>query len=113
MLVSTARVATKRPTLYLTQLCQHFADAGRRHSAQEFEVTFNHQKGFISFAPVVNGTCRLEARQEGILIVEARGKDDAALARVQRIVTRHLERFGRSQGLTVEWGAPPDQPATG
>jgi len=113
MLASTARVTTERPKLYLTRLCQHFADAGERHSAQAFEVALDDREGFINFAPVVSATCRLEARQEGALVVEVRASDQAALDRVQRIVTKHLERFGRSDGLTVEWGAAPDGLSTG
>jgi hypothetical protein len=106
MLASSAHVATERPTLYLKQLCEHFADATQRHSAQEFEVTFDDGEGFIDFAPVVGGTCRLEARGAE-LVVEARASNQAALDRVQRIVTKHLERFGRGDGLTVEWSPPP------
>jgi hypothetical protein len=62
MVASTARVATRRPTLYLKQLCEHFADERRRHSAQEFDVTFDEHEGFIDFAHVVSGNCRLDAR---------------------------------------------------
>jgi hypothetical protein len=111
--VSTARVATERPALYLRQLCQHFADARERHGAQEFDVAFDDHEGLIDFAPVVSGTCRLNAGQEGVLMVEASGSDQATLERVQRIVTRHLERFGRTDGLTVEWGPASERPATG
>jgi hypothetical protein len=103
MPASTARVATERPTTYLKELCEHFADERQRHSAQEFEVTFDGHEGSINFAPVVSGTCRLDARHEGVLVVEASGSDQAALERVQRIVTKHLQRFGGSDGLTVEW----------
>ena len=112
-LTSTARIATERPTPYLRQLCEHFADGSQRHSAQEFEVTFDDHEGFIDFAPVVSATCRLHARQEGMLVVEASGADQAALERVQRIVTRHLERFGRPEGLTVEWVPVSQRPSTG
>jgi uncharacterized protein len=103
-LASTARVATERPTTYLKQLCEHFADERQRHSEQAFEVTFDDHEGFINFAPVVSGTCSLDARQEGVLLVEVSGSDQPALERVQRIVTKHLERFGGPDGLTVEWG---------
>jgi hypothetical protein len=113
MPASTARVATERPTLYLSQLCEHFADESQRHSAQEFEVTFDDREGFIDLAPVVSGSCRLDARQGGVLVVVASGTDQAALERVQRIVTKHLERFGQPDGLTVEWGPTPEQPPTG
>jgi len=113
MVASMAALATERPTLYLKQLCEHFADETQRHSAQEFEVTFGEHEGFVDFAPVVSGTIRLDARQEGVLVLAASGTDQAALERVQRIVTRHLERFGRSDGLTVEWSPPSEQPSTG
>jgi hypothetical protein len=103
MPASTARVATEHPTTYLKEVCEHFADERQRHSAQEFEVSFDDHEGFINFAPVVSGTCSLDARQEGVLVVEASGSDQAALERVQRIVTKHLQRFGGSDGLTVEW----------
>jgi uncharacterized protein len=112
MRASTARVATERPTTYLKQLCEHFADASQRHSAQEFEVSFDHHEGFIDFAPVVSGSCRLDAREEGVLVVEASGSDQSALERVQRIVTKHLERFGGSDGLTVEWHPGTGRPST-
>jgi uncharacterized protein len=113
MSVSTARVATERPTLYLTRLCEHFGDPAHRHSGQEFEVTFDEHEGFIDFAPVVSGTCRLNARQEGMLVVEASATDQGARERVQRIVARHLERFGQSDGLTVEWGPASERQSTG
>ena len=73
-LASTARVATDRPTLYLSLLCEHFADERQRHSAQEFDVTFDDHEGFIDFAPVMSGTCRLDARQRGVLVIRAAGR---------------------------------------
>jgi hypothetical protein len=113
MFASTTHVATERPSHYLKQLCEHFADESQRHSAQEFEVTFDDREGFIDFAPVVSGTCRVEAREGAELVVEVRATDQAALDRVKRIVTKHLERFGRSDGLRVEWSPPPIRPGVG
>ena len=111
-LASTARVATERPTLYLRLLCEHFADERQRHSAQQFDVAFDGHEGFIDFAPVMGGNCRLDARQGGVLVIEARASDQAVLARLQRVLTKHLKRFGRSDDLTVEWrsdsGPSPD-----
>jgi hypothetical protein len=108
MLASTAHVATDRPTLYLKRLCEHFADPTRRHSPQGFEVTFDDHEGLIDFAPVISGTCRLDARREGLLVVEAAGIDQSALQRVQRIVTKHLQRLGGNDGLHVEWSPGSD-----
>jgi hypothetical protein len=102
MVVSTARVTTEHAATYLKRLCEHFADPGHRHSAQEFEVSFDDRQGLIDFAPVVRGTCRVDA-QDDTLIAEAHGSDEAALERVERIVARHLERFGQQEDLAVEW----------
>jgi hypothetical protein len=54
MFGSTAHFATERPSYYLKQLGEHFADASQRHSAREFEVTFDDHEGFIDFDPVVS-----------------------------------------------------------
>jgi hypothetical protein len=113
MLTTTAYVATERGALYLKQLCEHFADETQRHGPQEFEVAFDDHEGRIDFAPVVSGTCRLDARREGVLVVEAVATDEPALGRVQRIVAKHLQRFGVSDGLRVEWGTAADKPSGG
>jgi uncharacterized protein len=110
MLASTAHVGTERPAVYLKQLCEHFADPMQGHSGQEFEVAFDEHEGLINFAPVVSGTCRLDARREGVLVLEANGADQRSLRRVQRIVTKHVERFGGSDALRVEWGPALDLP---
>jgi len=110
VMASTAHVETERPALYLKQLCEHFADPMHRHSGQEFEVSFDENEGLIDFAPVVSGTCRLEARREGVLVLEANGADQRSLRRVQRIVTKHVERFGGGDALRVEWSPALDLP---
>jgi hypothetical protein len=111
MFASQARVPTERPALYLEQLCEHFADESRRHSAEEFEVTYDGSEGFVDLAPVVSGSCRLDARQEGMLVIEASGRDQATLERLQRIIGKHLKRFGESEGLTVQWGPASEVPS--
>jgi hypothetical protein len=110
MLATSARVATERSTLYLNQLCGHFAHERGRHGAPGVEVTFDDHEGFVNFAPVVSGTCRLDAREEGVLVLSASGTDEVALGRVQRIVTEHVERFGARDGLTVQWGPASELP---
>jgi hypothetical protein len=113
MVTSSARVATERPTVYLKQLCEHFADERRRHSTQEFEVTFDDREGFVDFAPLVSGICRLDAREEDVLVLEASGTDQAALERVERIVAKHVVRFGGRDGLAVEWLPASEAPSPG
>jgi uncharacterized protein len=113
MLASTARVATERPTRYLEQLCEHFAHEREHHGAPDVEVTFDEHEGFVDFAPLVSGTCRLDAREQGVLVLSASGTDRAALERVERILTDHVERFWGREGVTVEWGPASERPATG
>jgi len=112
MIASRGRVITDRPELYLRQLCEHFAHAEHRHSAQEFEVRFSDREGCINFAPIVDGMCRLNARQEDELLLDASGRDHQALERLKRIVGKHVRRIGQSEGLTVEWTPATDQKAS-
>jgi hypothetical protein len=105
MVSSSAHIATRRPTRFLERLCKHIVEESR--FAHEVDVTFDVYAGlvgFIDFAPVASGTCRLDARQDGVLKLEATGRDPAALERIQRVLTHLVERFGRRDGLTVEWG---------
>jgi hypothetical protein len=46
-------------------------------------------------------------------VIGASGADRAALERIERIVAKHLERFGGSEGLTVEWEPVAEQPSRG
>jgi hypothetical protein len=107
-LSSTARVATERASSFLKELCEHFTHESRRHFGQEIAVSFGDDDGFVDFAPFVSGTLRLDAREEGVLALEASGSDQAGLARVQQIVSENLERLGQSDRLTVQWA-----PSTG
>jgi hypothetical protein len=104
MLGSSAVVATERPTYYLKRLCEHFARERGRHGAPEVEVTFDEHEGFVDFTPIIRGTCRLDARHKGLLVLSATGTDHEALGGVQRILTEHVERFGRRDRLTADWG---------
>jgi hypothetical protein len=103
-LTSSALVATERPTHYLKRLCEHLARERGRHGAPDVEVRFDEFEGFVDLDPIVSGTCRLDARNEGVLVLSATGADQEALAAVQRIVTEHVERFGRRDGLTADFG---------
>ena len=109
-ITSRARVATGDARHYLRRLCQHFADPSERHSGQAFDVSFDDREGSIDFAPVIAATCRIDATEPGVLTVEAHAGDEAALGRVQRIVTKHLKHFGQGEDLTVDWNAAADLP---
>jgi hypothetical protein len=111
MVASSAGIPTGRPTHYLRRLCEHFARERGRHAAPEIEVTFDDHEGLVNFAPIFSGTCRLDASEEGLLILSVTATDQAALEGVQRVLSEHVERFGRREGLTVEWSHPSESPS--
>ena len=88
---STARVATDRPARYLKQLAEHL---GHRINAE-----YTDERGTLTFE---FGVCTLTA-EDGALVLRARAGDEAALARVEDVAGRHLERFGQKDELAVHW----------
>jgi hypothetical protein len=51
---------------------------------------------------VPHGGCTLAAGR-GVLVIAATADDSQAMRRVQDVVGRHLERFGKRAGLRVRW----------
>ena len=88
---SIARVPTDRPARYLKQLAEHL---GHRIAAE-----YTAERGTLTFE---FGVCSLTA-EDGALVLHARGGDEAALARVEDVTGRHLERFGQKDELAVHW----------
>jgi hypothetical protein len=95
MMQSVARVPTGQPERYLKQLVSHL---GRRRTTELLAP--GH--GVITFD---DGRCTLTA-EEGVLVLTAMAVDLAALARIQDVVGRHLERFGTRAELRVRWPTP-------
>jgi catechol 2,3-dioxygenase len=89
---SQAVVATATPSRYLKQLSRHFA--------HKLEVRFDDQHGVI---PLAAGHVQLDA-EEGALRVRAFAQTASGLRRVEQVIGSHLERFGRRDGLRIEWG---------
>lgn len=107
-----------RPSRYLAQLCRHAAAIGKgghRLRSHADEMTFPHgefsiqaeytdTQGTIIIHPW--GRCTLQAAERTLTVnVEATTPD--ALRQIQHMVAGDLERFGRRDGLTVNW-PPPD-----
>jgi uncharacterized protein len=86
-----ARVETERASIYLQQLCKHFA--------HKLPVTFTPEKGQITFSI---GICRLEA-SDGILVLGAEAEDDTKLTQLQGVIDKHLLRFAFREPPTIEW----------
>ena len=95
MPTSRADVTTDAPERYAKQLASHL---GRRLAVEQegaatrlvFEV-----EGGAAHCLLTPGA--------GVLVLEARAPDEEALARVEDVVGRHLERFGQRSELVVRW----------
>lgn len=114
MLITEAHVETERAGWYLTKLCEHFEHKsrvvpevdyrGQAHPDMEAQVEWSEKLGTASFGW---GRCSLSADSEA-LSLRAEAPDEERLRRVERLVGDHLERFGRSERLVVEW-TPPER----
>ena len=90
-ITSWAEVATGKPVAYMRQLCKHF---GHKNDA-----SFGEHSGHIQFD---FGRCELRA-SEATLELEVSANDEESHERMERVISSHLERFGRRDGLTVAW----------
>ncbi len=77
---------------YMAQLCKHFA--------HKLPVTLNERDGQIVFS---TGICDVLAEETG-LRMRVSAEDEASLAQMQGVVTRHLQRFA-FRDLTEEAAA--------
>ena len=95
MLTSEARVTTDVPRRYLSQLCKHFQ--------HKLPVTLADDHGRIEFA---DGTCALKAAPD-TLVLRVAAEDEAALARLEDVVARHMERFAFRDKPEIRWMRGP------
>ena len=90
-MTSQTQVQTERASGYLQQLCKHFS--------HKLETEFTPEAGVIQFdfgwadLTAAPGTLTMAATAEG-------GED---LARLQRVLASHLERFAFREDLTIDW----------
>ncbi len=94
-LSSEARVPTAVPARYLAQLCKHFE--------HKLPVTLAEGRGRIEFS---GGACALEAG-DGALVMRLTAGEEAALARLEDVVARHLLRFAFREKPEVHWTRGP------
>jgi hypothetical protein len=119
MVTAEARIATDRPDRYLVQLCQHAGNmrgprahwpAGHRDGDSEVRhAEWTDSYGIIRTS---SGECTLRPAP-GALTVRVEAVDEDNLLRLQDLIARRLERFGRRDRLTVTWQRPGEtgQPA--
>jgi len=115
MLTAEASVQTEQPSRYLVQLCRHAQQVHRvRHWPRAYgggggqpppkvqHVEWSETRGTVNFGW---GQCTMEA-SAGTLTLRAEAADQENLQRVQDIVARDIERFGKRDHLTVMWNRP-------
>ncbi len=90
---SIARVESERASIYLQQLCKHFA--------HKRPVEFTPARGQIALGA---GMCRLDATG-GTLTIRAEAEDADKLAQLQDVIAKHLERFAFRSPVTLDWRA--------
>ncbi len=88
---SVARVESERASIYLQQLCKHFA--------HKRPVEFTPERGQIALGA---GMCRLEAA-DGVLTIRAEAENAEKLAQLQDVIAKHLERFAFRNPVTLDW----------
>ena len=92
---SIARVATEMAPRYLGQLCKHFGHRlPVRHDGAEGRIEFPF------------GVCTLKA-EPGVLVLQAQTDSGAALAQLEGVIARHLERFAFRDQPTIDWQPQP------
>ncbi len=93
---SEARVSIASPRRYLGQLCKHF---GHKMPATYAD---DYVRGRIEFPDL--GICTLEADEPGgLLVMNATAATQDELARLEAVMSRHLERFAFRDPVTVTW----------
>ncbi|MFF0018044.1 DUF2218 domain-containing protein [Streptomyces sp. NPDC005374] len=115
-----AHIDTARAGRYLVQLCRHAAamsEAEGHRSGRHGDATahgpdgggdghvqvrseWSDTRGVIEFAP--HGRCAVDATGTG-LDVRIDATDEGRLVRIRQIITEDLDRFGRRDGLVVNW----------
>lgn len=92
MPASRAIVQTTRASRYLQQLCKHFG--------HKIPVEFTPEAGWIRFD---FGRADLAATANTLTMTATAGTAED-LARLQRVLASHLERFAFRDALRVRWG---------
>jgi hypothetical protein len=98
VLTARADVPTEAPARYAKQLVAHL---GRK-----VEFTTDGDTSTAAFGEGIGSV----VVGDGVLTLIARAPHTEALARVQDVLGRHLERFGQRNELTVTWSESASGP---
>lgn len=94
MPTSTAVVPTDAAARYAKQIVSHL---GRKVTVEDVDGVPHAQRLVFAYGA---GVVRPEADR---LVLDAAADDDESLAKVEDVLTRHLERFGARRELAVSW----------
>ncbi len=123
MLAVEAQIETERPSRYLVQFCKHAASmGGGRHGSRmhlgtalagrevQVHADWSDTHGVVKFIPW--GQCTITASAD-TLTLRVEAADEENLRKIQDITTRDFHRFGRRDGLAVNWqpAHTPEAPA--
>jgi hypothetical protein len=116
-----ARIETDRPERYLAQICKHAESMGggghqaRLHGGDHraggdvmVHADWTESEGTLTFDTW--GTCTITAG-DSALTLRIDAVDDERLRRIRDVLTKDIDRFGRRDGLAVDWHDVPDQDA--
>lgn len=115
MPTAEAQIETDRPSRYLTQFCKHAAAMAGGHGPRihlravlghrevQVHAEWSETHGVVTFGPW--GQCTVTATA-ATLILRVEATDEDNLERIQDIITRDFNRFGRRERLTVDWHRP-------
>jgi hypothetical protein len=87
-------VTTDAALRYAKQLLAHL---GRKVAVEDVAGVPNAQRLVFAYG---SGVLRPEPER---LVMDAAADDEESLARVEDVLTRHLERFGARRSLAVSW----------
>ena len=88
---SSSTIVTEAAHRYMSQLCKHFG--------HKLAVSFTPDRGTIVFD---YGNCALAA-SGAMLSLTVSADDPVSLARLQRVIASHLERFAFREKPEIVW----------
>lgn len=87
-----------------TDRASQYAAAVARDLAHEFTTEWSAESGVIELP---DGTCDMHSWPEGLRL-DAFASSREALARVEDLVKRQLERTGAAESIVVDWRLRPE-----
>ena len=98
-LSAQAEVKTEHASRYLVQLCAQLDEKARNQPELDVRVEWSETTAIADFGWA---RCTMKAGTDA-LVLRACADDQAGLAQVTELLTRHLEKHGAVEQITVGW----------